>query len=558
MRTLQGQKRVLLSASASLPLIYLTDSNKPGPMTAPNFCMLLRKYIGSGKILRVWQPGLERIVHFEFEHYDELGDLRRKDLILELMGKYSNLIFCDEEGTILDAIKHIGSLTSSIREVLPGRKYFIPDTQHKDDPLHTTEEEFLSDVFSKPMPLAKALYSSYTGISPLIAEEVSSRASLDSAISAREIPDGARLHLYRIFQELMEDVKNGVFEPAIISDEEGMPVEFSAVELSIYKDLDSTRFSTMSELLEAYYAKKNAASRIRQKSSDLRRLVGTLLERESRKLDLQRKQQKDTQKREKYRLYGELLHTYGYSAEPGAKSVTVPNYYDNDAPLTIPLDPLLTAQENARRYFDRYSKQKRTFEALEEQIAQTQADVDQLDAIKTFLDQAQTEADLTEIHEELSSSGFVKKKGPEKGKGKGKVSKMPKSQPWHYRTEDGYDIYVGKNNLQNDELTFHFASGNDWWFHAKKIPGSHVIVKSHGTETLPDSVFEDAASLAAYYSRDRESDKVEIDYVKKKEVKKPNGSKPGFVIYYSNYSMVARPDISRLTLLEGEEKKKKS
>ncbi len=557
-RTLQGQKRVLLSASASLPLIYLTDSNKPGPMTAPNFCMLLRKYIGSGKILRVWQPGLERIVHFEFEHYDELGDLRRKDLILELMGKYSNLIFCDEEGTILDAIKHIGSLTSSIREVLPGRKYFIPDTQHKDDPLHTTEEEFLSDVFSKPMPLAKALYSSYTGISPLIAEEVSSRASLDSAISAREIPDGARLHLYRIFQELMEDVKNGVFEPAIISDEEGMPVEFSAVELSIYKDLDSTRFSTMSELLEAYYAKKNAASRIRQKSSDLRRLVGTLLERESRKLDLQRKQQKDTQKREKYRLYGELLHTYGYSAEPGAKSVTVPNYYDNDAPLTIPLDPLLTAQENARRYFDRYSKQKRTFEALEEQIAQTQADVDQLDAIKTFLDQAQTEADLTEIHEELSSSGFVKKKGPEKGKGKGKVSKMPKSQPWHYRTEDGYDIYVGKNNLQNDELTFHFASGNDWWFHAKKIPGSHVIVKSHGTETLPDSVFEDAASLAAYYSRDRESDKVEIDYVKKKEVKKPNGSKPGFVIYYSNYSMVARPDISRLTLLEGEEKKKKS
>ncbi len=550
--TRDGQRRLLMSASASLPLIYFTQTNKLSPMTAPNFCMLLRKHIGSGRIVRVWQPSLERIIHFEIEHYDEMGDLCRKDLILELMGKYSNLIFCNEDGMILDSIKHIGAQTSSVREVLPGREYFIPVTQEKLDPLTLDDQAFLETLFKKPMPLAKAIYNTCTGISPVIAEELCFRSSIDSSQSAREIPEPEQLHLLRNFKELMEDVKAGRFTPAIYYDEAGIPVEFASVELTMYRDYERRPFPSVSALLETYYAQRNEASRIRQKSADLRHIVSTLLERESRKLDLQMKQLSDTQKREKFRVYGELLHTYGYDVKPGETFVIVPNYYDENREIRIPLDPEKSASENARRYFEKYEKQKRTFEALSELTGETKACVDQLTSIQTFLEQAQTEADLTQIREELIASDYIKKHaaGGKKGPGGKKGASRPeKSAPYHYRTQDGYDIYVGKNNLQNDELTFRFANTSDWWFHAKKMPGSHVIVKRRDQEQLPDHIYELAASAAAYYSAGRDADKVEIDYVQRREVKKPNGAKPGFVVYYTNYSMIAKPDISQLTLI---------
>ena len=546
-KTMAGQRRLLISASASLPLIYFTEKNKLSPMKAPNFCMLLRKHIGSGKIIRVWQPSLERIIHFEIEHYDEMGDLRRKDLVLELMGKHSNLIFCDEKGMIIDSLKHISAQTSSVREVLPGRQYFIALTQDKLDPLSAGREDFLSAVFTKPQPLFKAIYMSFTGISPVIAQEVCCRANLDSDMSAKEIPEDGQLHLARIFLQLMEDVREGIFSPNIIYDAQDIPVEFSSVPLTMYQDMAARQFDSISEVLETYYAQKNASSRIRQKSADLRHLVNTMLERESKKLDLQERQLKDTGKRDKFRLYGELLNTWGYNVPSGASSVTLPNYYDNDTEVKITLDPNKTASENAQRYYEKYEKLKRTFEALSELTEQTRSEVEQLKSIQTFLDQAQSEADLNQIREELVTSGYLKKHDTQKKKG---ASRPERSRPWHYRTQDGYDIYVGKNNLQNDELTFKSANASDWWFHSKKAPGSHVIARRKDGQDLPDHVFELAASAAAYYSSARDADKVEIDYVQRREVKKPNGSKPGFVIYYTNYSMTARPDISQLTLVE--------
>ena len=546
-KTMAGQRRLLISASASLPLIYFTEKNKLSPMKAPNFCMLLRKHIGSGKIIRVWQPSLERIIHFEIEHYDEMGDLRRKDLVLELMGKHSNLIFCDEKGMIIDSLKHISAQTSSVREVLPGRQYFIALTQDKLDPLSAGREDFLSAVFTKPQPLFKAIYMSFTGISPVIAQEVCCRANLDSDMSAKEIPEDGQLHLARIFLQLMEDVREGSFSPNIIYDAQDIPVEFSSVPLTMYQDMAARQFDSISEVLETYYAQKNASSRIRQKSADLRHLVNTMLERESKKLDLQERQLKDTGKRDKFRLYGELLNTWGYNVPSGASSVTLPNYYDNDTEVKITLDPNRTASENAQRYYEKYEKLKRTFEALSELTEQTRSEVEQLKSIQTFLDQAQSEADLNQIREELVTSGYLKKHDTQKKKG---ASRPERSRPWHYRTQDGYDIYVGKNNLQNDELTFKSANASDWWFHSKKAPGSHVIARRKDGQDLPDHVFELAASAAAYYSSARNADKVEIDYVQRREVKKPNGSKPGFVIYYTNYSMTARPDISQLTLVE--------
>ena len=535
-----GQHRLLLSAGASLPLIYLTASNKPSPLTAPNFCMLLRKHVGNGKLLRIYQPGLERIIHFEIEHFNEMGDVCRKDLIVELMGKHSNIIFCDDKGMIIDSIKHVSAQTSSVREVLPGRPYFIAVTQEKCDPLNTTQEEFCAIVYTKPMPLAKALYTSYTGISPVIAEEICHRASLESAQSANTIEGLAQLHLYHQFELLMEEVKAQHFSPAIVYDGSHIPVEFSSVPLTLYHDMDCVTFASVSEMLEQYYAMKNTVTRIRQKSSDLRRIATTALDRCRKKYELQRRQLKDTEKRDKYRVYGELINTYGYGVEPGAKKFEALNYYTNET-ITIPLDDTMTTQENAKKYFDKYNKLKRTYEALSQHIRETEAEITQLESICTFMDMALSEEDLVQVKEELTDAGYIRRKYT------GKKIKIT-SRPFHYMSSDGYDIYVGKNNYQNDELTFKTASGSDWWFHAKGAPGSHVIVKARGEE-LPDRTFEEAARLAAHYSKNRNAEKVEIDYVEKKHVKKPNGAKPGFVVYYTNYSMMIDSDITGIALL---------
>lgn len=537
MLTIKNQKnqyRLLISAGASLPLIYLTQVNKHSPMTAPNFCMLLRKHIGSGKILRVWQPGLERIINFEIEHLNELGDVCRKTLVVEIMGKHSNIIFCNEEGMIIDSIKHVSLQMSSVREVLPGRTYFIPETQHKWNPLEVSAETFAAEISAKPMALAKALYTTFTGISPLTAEEICHRASLESAQSANSFSELELTHLYRIFSFIMEDVKNGTFTPNIIFQGEE-PVDFSSIQLTQYQDKTTAKYPTISEVLENYYAVKNTITRIRQKSSDLRRIVQTALERNRKKYDLQLKQLKDTEKRDKHKVYGELINTYGYNLEPGAKKLEALNYYTNEM-ITIPMDPTLTPQENAKKNFDKYNKLKRTFEALTDLIEETQDEIKHLESISTSLDIALSEEDLVQVKEELMDYGYIKRKYT------GKKVKIT-SKPFHYLSSDGYHMYVGKNNFQNDELTFKIATGNDWWFHAKGAPGSHVIVKANNEE-LPDRTFEEAARLAAYYSKNRSAEKVEIDYVEKKHVKKTNGGKPGFVIYHTNYSMLIDSNIS--------------
>lgn len=530
-----GQHRLLISASASLPLIYLTENNKPSPMTAPNFCMLLRKHLSNGRITSITQPGLERIINFEIEHLNELGDLCKKYLIVEIMGKHSNIIFCDDNNNIIDSIKHVSAYMSSVREVLPGREYFIPQTQDKHNPLKATWESFLALISSKPVSLAKALYTSYTGISPAASEEICYRASLDSLTPANVLGENELLHLYHIFSNLIDDIKNNRFQPIIVyKDEE--PIEFSSMELTHFEGMQLRSYSSISQVLETFYATKNTITRIRQKSYDLRHVVQLALERSIKKYDLQLKQLKDTEKRDKFKIYGELLNTYGYNLEEGAKELEALNYYTNEM-IKIPLDQTLSAKENAKKYFDKYNKLKRTYEALSSLTKETNDEINHLESISTALDIALTEDDLVELKEELMDYGYIKRKGFHK-----KHQKV-KSKPFHYLSSDGYHIYVGKNNFQNEELTFKFASGNDWWFHAKGIPGSHVILKTNGEE-IPDKTFEEAGRLAAYYSKGRGSDKIEIDYVEKKHVKKPSGAKPGFVVYYTNYSLLIDSNIN--------------
>ena len=535
-----GQKRLFICAGASLPLIYLTDNNKPSPMTAPSFCMLLRKHLQNARITGISQPGLERIVQIEMEHLNELGDLCSKKLIVEIMGKHSNIIFVNNENGIIDSIKHISGMVSSVREVLPGRPYFIPETQNKQNPLAAGREDFIRTIHGKTMPVHKALYGTYTGISPLLSQEICFRAGLDGDYSTASLGENHMTRLADAFFSVMNAVKEGNFQPNIVY-EGSAPAEYAALTLTMYGDGERRMFSSVSALLEQYYAQKNAVTRIRQKSVDLRKIVQTALERNSRKYDLQLRQMKDTEKREKYKIYGELLNTYGYNVEPGAKSMTALNYYNGEE-ITIPLDPTLTPSENAKKYFEKYNKLKRTHEALSELTLEVKAEITHLESVSASLDIALAEEDLVQIKEELTESGYIRRKS---GAKKVKVT----SRPFHYISSDGFHMYVGKNNYQNEELTFKFASGNDWWFHAKNMPGSHVIVKSGGAQ-LPDRTFEEAAKLAAYYSKAREQDKADIDYTEKKNVKKPNGAKPGFVIYHTNYSMTIDSDIRGLQLAE--------
>ena len=527
--------RLLVSASASLPLVYLTDVNKPAPKVAPAFLMLLRKYIGTAKINDIFQMGLERILCFELEHLNELGDLSHKRMYIEIMGKHSNIIFTDENNKIIDSIKRISANMSSLREVLPGREYFLPEELKKKDLLNTKLEEFIEILKSKEYPLSKSIYMNFAGISPLIAEEIILRASLLSQAPSTSLGELEYTHLFHTIQNLLEDINTHNFTPNIIYKGEEA-IEFSSINLYSYegKEYKKESFDSVSKMLYDFYSSREAFVLNRQKSSDLRRIVNTALERASKKYDLQEKQLQDADKKDIYRVYGDLLNTYGYSLKGGESSFTTENFYDDNKEITIPLDKNKSAKENAKKYYDKYAKLSRTTKALSEEILKTKNDMEHLQSIQTALEVSSDDESLSQIRQELVDFGYIKKHSSAK---KQKIT----SHPYHYISSDGYDIYVGKNNYQNEELTFKVATGNDWWFHAKGIPGSHVILKSNNEEELPDRAYEEAAALAAFYSKAKDADKVEVDYIQKKNIKKVAGAAPGFVIYHSNWSMVATP-----------------
>ena len=540
LKTETGQVRLLLSGSASLPFVCLTEENKPSPMTAPGFTMLLRKHLGGGRILSVQQPGLERVLDLAVEAPDEMGDLKEKHLIVEIMGKYSNIILTDGNRMILDAVRRVPPAVSSVRTVLPGKEYFIPETQNKADLLSCPREDFLNRLQDTDT-LAGAFSKHYTGISVQSAEEFLFRTGWDSSRSVSSLSSVEKEQFADTAAALCREISEGLFQPAIAY-ENGEPKAYSALGLPSYeagnnRNVRVEHFDSPSRMVRAYLSDKDTSVNMRQRSSDLRKIIQNLIERASKKLDLQVSQMRDTEKMEKLKLYGELLNAYSYTMSPGQKSVTVLNYYTNEE-MTVPTDPALTIADNAKKYFDRYGKLKRTARALETLIPQTEAELSHLKGILVSLDICTDQEALSEIREEMAESGYVRQKTGKKDR-RGKTGFVP----YHYRSSDGFDIYVGKNNLQNDRLTFRFAEGNDIFMHAKQMPGSHVIIRTEGRE-VPDRTYEEGGALAAYYSAGRDSEKVEIDYVVKKEVKKPAGAKPGFVVYYTNYSLVAVPDIT--------------
>ncbi|MCF0143035.1 MAG: fibronectin/fibrinogen-binding protein, partial [Parasporobacterium sp.] len=480
--------KLLISVNPALPILYLTDESRVAPMNAPAFCMLLRKYLQGGKIINVSQPGLERIINFEISHYNEMGDLCSKILTVEMMGKHSNIILRDDT-KILDSIRHVSALVSSVREVLPGRQYFIPFEGDKLDPLTIDKEAFCSRIFSQNMSLSKAIYTSLTGISPVIAEEIIYRCSLDSDRQATSFTETEQNLVFNKAKEIFDTVNAADFCGRIyyLND---TPEAFSVLPLTVYDEDYEETFDSVSVLLKSFYSEKRSVTDMRQKTADLRQIVQSILSKDYKKYDLQIKQIKDTEKKEKYKTYGELLTAYGYSIENGTNTAVLTDFYTNEE-VKIPLDPTISPVENGVKYFDKYRKLKRTYEALSEIIEETAAEIKHLESVMASLDTAANEADIREIKREMTEQGYIKNRLQNKKT----MEKAVKSSPLHFISSDGFHMYVGKNNYQNEYITFKLADGGDWWFHAKKLPGSHVIVKSEGKE-LTDRAFEEAASLA--------------------------------------------------------------
>ena len=528
-RSMGQAYKLLLTSNASNPKFHFTQTNPSNPMTPPLFCMVMRKHLQSGKIIKIEQPDFDRILNIYVESLNELGDYSVKKLVLEIMGRHSNIILTDENNTILDCIKHIGHDTSSVREVLPGREYTLPPSQGKINTLELDNNNFNEVLENNPsFEIQSVIYKNYTGISPIAASEICYRANVNGSTPVEALTDIQKEIVFNKFAELVEDIKANRFYPESITNEKGKTIDFSPIEMTQFNGLEIKKYTSISKLIESFYANRDFAYRIGQKTQDLRKLITQNIERCIRKKDIQKQTLRSIKNRDELRLKGELLTANIYSIKKGMTTVELPNYYsENQELVAIELDSNKTPSENAQKYYKAYNKAKRTFEALKDQIKSNDEELAYLESVLTSVNNCTDEQDVKEIRRELREEGYVKKVKNQKDKSK------KHSVPLHFISQDGFDIYVGKNNIQNDELTLKFARPRDIWMHTKNIPGSHVIIVANG-QTIPDTTLNEGAMLSAFYSKAKNSSKVPVDYTEKKNVKKPNGSKPGFVIYETN------------------------
>jgi predicted ribosome quality control (RQC) complex YloA/Tae2 family protein len=551
--------KLLLSASASYPRIHLTRQNKVNPLVPPMFCMVLRKHLTGGRLLSIRQPGFERILEITFEVLSEMGDLTEKKLIIEIMGRHSNIIFTDKDSKILDSIKHVGENISRVREVLPGKQYVSPPSQGKSDPLTADREQVISLLQSdnsgtkRPQLLADA----FTGVSRVTAEEIC-RAAYDngfcrlthtdagSGIAAVHSAAGSITEDYasagcqpenstaendsdRIaaaFACFFSRVREGLFQPAMLLDDQGKPKDVLPFPYGLYPESLLKQYPSFSEAMDDFFETRDRMERGQQRTASLHRVIKNNLDRCSKKLALQQQEVEEAKKGEIYKLYGELITSNMYNIPAGVDEISLNNYYDPDnTAILVPMDNTKTASQNAQSYYKMYNKSKTVTEKQTEFIRQTREELLYLESLAEHLSMCAEEADILEIKEELIREGYIRRES-----GKGKPKQRTVSRPHHYLSSEGFEIFVGKNNIQNDQLTLKMAVSNDLWLHTKVIPGSHVIVKALG-RPVPETTLSEAANLAAYYSKGRASANVPVDYCPRKNVKKPGGAKPGMVIY---------------------------
>lgn len=530
--------RLLVSSNSNHPRSHVTNIQKKNPQSPPMFCMLLRKHLTGGKLIDVIQPDFERIIEFHIENNNELGDLTVKKLIIEIMGRHSNIILTDDKNLILDSIVRVTKDKSSIREVLPGRTYQRPPSQDKINPLKLMDADYGKHLKgNNGTKLQQAIYKSFTGISPLIASEICHRANIDASTYLEELKDNDIKRISEIMKDIFNSIRENSFNPQIIYDPNTeAPIEFSSIDLTQFTNYKKKNYDFVSELIEDYYKEKDNLSRIKQKSKDIQKIIQNNLERCYKKKDIQSRQLKDVSDCDYLRIFGDLITSNIYNISKGMTSYTTINFYeDNLSEVIIPLDPVLTPAQNAQKYFSKYNKAKRTKEALIEQLKLVNEEIAYLESLLSSIESSTDIEDIEDIKKELQEQGYVKNK-------KGKVhNEKIKSKPLHFKSDEGFDIYIGKNNRQNDELTFRLAGPMDLWLHTKDIPGSHVIIKTENKE-VPEATLLMAANLAAYHSKAKNSSNVAVDYTLRKNVKKPKGAKPGMVIYENQKTIYVTPD----------------
>lgn len=539
LRSFTQSYKLVLSASPSHPRAHFTRETKENPKTPPMFCMLLRKHLSGGKIIAVRQIDFERIIVLDIESYDELGDLTTKHLTAELMGRHSNLILTDHQDRIIDCIKHVDFTVSSVRQVMPGRTYTAPPAQDKIELPDIFPDQFhLSPA--PGLPADKLLMNTISGISPLTAREIVYTAFGRMDTETDTLTESETKKLEKAVLEFASKLRAGQFRPCLITDNSGKILDFSAVEIKQYESLAAiTFFDQLSDVLFAFYNGRDKAARMKQKSADLVKLLNNHLERAAKKLVIQKKTVADAENKDRYKIYGDLLTANLYRIKDGAQSIELENYYEPNSPvISVSLNPQFSPSQNAQRYYKRYTKAKTAEVEVAKQIQSNLADIDYLESTLAAVENASSEADLNAIRTELAEQGYLKRKTAVK-----KKQQQASTKPLHFVSSDGFDIYVGKNNTQNDYLTLRFANSSDLWFHTKNIHGSHTVIKLGLDKEVPKQTLLEAAQLAAYFSKGRDSSQVPVDYTQIKNVKKPNGAKPGMVIYDSYNTIYVTPKL---------------
>lgn len=530
-----GNGKLLLSASASAPRIHFTEAQVDNPKSPPMFCMLMRKHLSGSKLISIEQFGLERLLHLSFATYNELGDPMVLKLAVEIMGRHSNIILIGNDGKIIDAIKRVTADMSSVRQVMPGMTYVFPPAQNKMNTLDLDYMFFIERLRNgRDVPLSKALMETLDGVSPIVCREFSDAATGGLDTTARELSNEECEKLVDTIENTVAKVKNGACRPYMVIEESGHPLDFTFLEVKQYGNSMTIRQSdSFSEMLDKFYSDRSSADRMKQRSGDLFRFVVNLADRLSRKLDVQRQELARSTERDDLRVKGELIHANMRIIEKGMSSVILENYYDDNNPIEVKLDPRLSPNQNAQHYFSEYRKADTAERMLKKLIEKGEAELSYIDSVFDLLSRARTDDEIVSIRDELVSQGYLKNH-------RQKNQKPVKLMPKEYISTDGFRILCGRNNIQNDKLTFKDSRKNDIWFHTQKIHGSHTVIVTDGRE-VPSTTLEQAALVAAYNSKARESSLVPVDYTEIKNVKKPSGAAPGKVIYEHYKTAYVRP-----------------
>ncbi len=534
----QGKNhRLIASASSSSPRVHLTENTKENPDKAPMFCMLLRKHLAGGKVVGVNQPDFERVIEICIEGKDELGDVSVKRLVIEIMGRHSNIVLVSADGKILGSIKHVDFSVSAVRQLLPGMLYEYPPGQGKRNPMTVSEDEISVLLADADTTADKFILDCFTGIGPLTAREIAFNAFGDTNTLTSIMTNEQKSHFAKVIYNAFNKIKCKGFAPCLLYKGEKV-WDFSAVDISQYcGTITIEKRDSLNYAIDSFFSLRDKKERISQKSAQLNKFIENNITRCTKKLALQQQKMKDCENKEEYKIFGDLLTANIHRIEEKSSFIDVENYYDNCNIIRISLKPELSPSQNAQRYYTLYQKCKNAEIMTAEQMELAEIELNYLESVAEELARAENERDINEIRDELDSQGYGVKRNTKYTKKKQAVSK-----PMEFELSDGYTLYVGKNNIQNDELTLRASRNSDLWFHTKNIHGCHAVIKTNGT-TPSDDVIVEAAKIAAYYSKARDSANVPVDYTTIKNVKKPRGAKPGMVIY-DNYNTVnVKPEI---------------